>query len=188
MKIKPFLPLYCSLLVACSAAPLLGPTTDPAQEPARLMRSAASEIDALLSYHQWLLALTPAELTKELAVLNAQPKSARLALKKAMLLALTHGSDDLTRAQTLIDGVVNAPEADAQAVKPLAKILAAGYAEIRRLSDQAERLNQQVKENQRRIEQLNQKLEALKAIELTLPARSNGAPAAPATPTTKGTP
>ena len=102
-----------------------------------------------------------------------------------MLLTLRHDSDDLARAQTLTDGVIKSTEPDALIVKPLARIFAADYAEMRRLSDQADKLSQQAKESQRRVEQLQQTLEALKAIERTLPAPPNGAPAAT---TPKGTP
>jgi hypothetical protein len=186
MKTKTLLCLFCGLLAACTTGPSLKPAPDPVQEPTPLIAlvpapSASSglrEIDALLAYHQWLRELTPAELAKELAALHAQPKSAQVSLKKSMLLTLSHNDVDLARAQTLVEGVVKSTEPDALVVKPLAQILATNYAEMRRLSDQADRLNQQTKESQRRIEQLNETLEALKAIERTLPARPNGAPAA----------
>jgi hypothetical protein len=186
MKTKTLLFLFCGLLAACTTAPSLKPTPDPVQEPVPVIAlrpapTAPCEIDALLGYHQWLHELAPAELAKELAALHAQPKSAQSALKKSMLLTLSHNDGDLARAQTLIDGVVKSTEPDALILKPLAQILASNYAEMRRFSDQADRLNQQTKESQRRVEQLSETLEALKAIERTLPARPNGAPAASAT-------
>lgn len=184
MKTKILLTLCCALLAACATAPAPGPTPDPLEKPVpeTVFRLAPGGIETLLAYHQWLRELAPAELAKELVALNAQPANAQFALKKSMLLSLSHNGDDLARAQTLIDGVLKSTEPDALVAKPLAQMLAANYAEMRRLSDLADRLSQQIKESQRRTEQLNQTLEALKAIERTLPARPNGAPA------TKGTP
>jgi hypothetical protein len=192
MKTKILLILCCTLLTACAAQPRK-PAPVPAEKPIPLIASraapgiaadASGEIDALLAYHQWLRESTPAELAKEQAALHAQPKTVQSALKKSMLLALSHNSDDLARAQALIDGVVKSPEPEALLVKPLAQMLAFNYTEMRRLSEQADKITQQAKDSQRRTEQLNEKLEALKAIERTLPARPNGA--APV-PLTKGT-
>ena len=191
MKTKILLLLCGTLLVACVTAPApKNPAPGPAEKPIppiALLAAAGGpgEIDALLAYHQWLRELTPAELAKEQAALHAQPKIAQFALKKSMLLALNRNNDDLARAQALIDGVVKSPEPDALSVKPLARILAAHYADLRRLGDQVDKANQQARDSQRRTEQLNEKLEALKAIERKLPARPNGAPAVPLT---KGAP
>lgn len=104
-----------------------------------------------------------------------QPPSPRLALQKAMTLALIRGNGDFARAQLYAESVAYSIESDTQPLKPLAKLLAANYAELRRMAEQVEKLNQQAKENQRRIEQLNDMLEGLKAIERTLPARPSGA-------------
>lgn len=188
MKTKILLLLCCTLLVACATAPSPKPVPGSAEKPIPLIASRAApriatdtsgEIDALLAYHQWLRESTPAELTKEQAALHAQPKTAQVALKRSMLLALSHNSDDLARAQALIEGVVKSPEPEALIVRPLAQMLAVNYTEIRRLSEQADKITQQAKDSQRRTEQLNEKLEALKAIERTLPARPSGAAAVP---------
>src|SRR5450830_1863815 len=56
-------------------------------------------------------------------------------------------------------------------LQPLAQLLVSNYAEMRRLSDNAEKAGQQAKESQRRMDQLNEKLEALKNIERTLPGQ-----------------
>lgn len=188
MKTKFFLTLFCGLLAACTTAPPVSLEETVAvlvSQSAPSMSGTPPEIASLLAYHHWLRTLTPAELIRALAELQKQPKNAQFALKKSMLLTLRHDSDDLARAQTLTDGVITSTEPDALIVKPLARIFAADYAEMRRLSDQADKLSQQAKESQRRVEQLQQTLEALKAIERTLPAPPNGAPAAT---TPKGTP
>ena len=189
MKTNILLCLFCGLLAACSTAPWSGAAPDPAAEqtplnvaqPAPSAPAASAGMDALLAYQQGLRDLAPAEQTRELATLQTQPKSAQIALKKAMLLALSHNNGDLAQAQTLLDGVIKSTEPDALVLKPLARLLATNYAEMRRLGEQADKLAQQVKDSQRRIDQLNETLEALKVIERTLPARPSGAPAMPVT-------
>ena len=189
MKTNILLCLFCGLLAACSTAPWSGPAPEPAEQqtpadvsqPAPSAPAASAGMDALLAYQQGLRDLAPAEQAKELATLQTQPKSAQLALKKAMLLALGHNNGDLAQAQTLLDGVVKSTEPEALILKPLARLLASHYAEMRRLGEQTDKLAQQVKDSQRRIDQLNETLEALKVIERTLPARPSGAPAAPVT-------
>ncbi|MGV8897720.1 MAG: hypothetical protein ACOH2B_00545 [Burkholderiaceae bacterium] len=184
MKTKFFLTLFCGLLASCTTVPAPVAVEEPVavivSQPAPSLSSVSStprEIGSLLAYHHWLRRLTPAELVRELADLQTQPKNAQFALKKSMLLTLRHNDDDLIRAQNLTDGVIKSAEPDALIVKPLARIFAANYTEMRRLSDQTDKLNQQYKESQQRVQQLQQTLDALKAIERTLPA-----------PTTKGTP
>ena len=189
MKTNFLLCLFGGLLAACSTAPSPGPIPDLAAEqtplnvaqPAPGAPTALVGIDALLAYQQGLRDLAPAEQAKELASLQTQPKSAQIALKKAMLLTLSHNNGDLAQAQALLDGVIKSTEPEALVLKPLARLLATNYAEMRRLGDQADKLAQQLKDSQRRIDQLNETLEALKAIERTLPARPSGAPAMPVT-------
>ena len=68
------------------------------------------------------------------------------------------------------------PDAQAQVLHPLARLLAARYGEQRRIEDLLEKQNQQTREVQRRLDQTNERLEALKAIERSLTSR----PPAPA--------
>lgn len=186
MNPKNMMYLACSLLCACAACPpcLQEPvaaesavsaivpakagSTPEASQPAALRPSV---IDDLLTYHQALRELALADLLKELANLNGQPKHPRMALQKSMVLSLTRNSTDLARALVLADHVAKSAEPDALPLKPLAQLLLAQFLELRRLSEQSDKSAQQVKDGQRRIEQLNDTLEALKAIERTLPAR-----------------
>ena len=50
-------------------------------------------------------------------------------------------------------------------------MLSSNCAETRRLAEHADKLGAQQRDNQRRIDQLNEMLEGLKTIERTLPAR-----------------
>ena len=183
------LPCLCvALLAACATEPQAVPQPPKPPEPPEpvpiitlvQMPAAPSETDALLTYYLSLRELSQAELAKELANLNGQTKCAQQALQKAMVLALNHNSADLARAQVQIDGVLKSAEPDAIALKPFAQFLLASNTELRRSYEQMDKLAQQGREAQRRIDQLNETLEALKAIERTLPSRPNGAPSAQA--------
>ncbi|MBV8667028.1 MAG: hypothetical protein JO269_11150 [Burkholderiaceae bacterium] len=140
-----------------------------------------SDVDELLSYHHAVRQMNAAEINKTLAGLgrsNPGPNlSARQLVQKAMLTASLHGSGDLARAQVLLDQVLASNKPDAERLKPLASLLNASYAEWRRVDENADKLTQQLRDEQRRSEQLSDKLEALKNIERSLQAR----PALPAT-------
>jgi len=175
-------PLYflCVLLAACATPPPPAPAPQPAPPvacaPVIVTPPAPpppSDIEGLLAYRQSLRQLSAAELVKELVNLNLKPATPRLALQKAMVLALTHGGGDLGRAQAYLIGILHSSDPGAEQLKPLARLLAADDAELQRLAEQLEKSNQQLKDSQRRIDQLNGMLEGLKAIERTLPVRPN---------------
>jgi hypothetical protein len=179
MTIK-FLPLLLPLLMlgACAqrqpvTVPL--PPLPPPPSPAQLTLVVApqDEIAPLLAYHQSLRRMTQGELLKELSSLSQQPKTAKVQLQSAMVLSLTRGTGDLARAQAQFDLVATAPEPEAQGLHQLAQMLSAQCADTRRLLDDSERLRAQLKDNQRKNEQLNETLEALKEIERGLPARAS---------------
>ena len=88
-----------------------------------------------------------------------------------MVLSLLRGSGDLMRSQMSLDSVIKSNETSAENLKPIASMLLAHVAELRRLDEFVDKQNQQLKESQRRIEQLNQKLEDLKTMERLLPSR-----------------
>jgi len=136
------------------------------------------EVGPLLSYHQSLRRMSQGELVKELSGLGLQQRSPRVALQMGMVLMLTRGSGDLARAQALLDSVATSADTDAAPFRLLAQMLSSNCAETRRLAEHAEKLAVQQKDNQRRIDQLNEMLEGLKTIERTLPARPAPGPQA----------
>jgi hypothetical protein len=90
-------------------------------------------------------------------------------LRKA--LALGRSSVELTQSAAQLDVIAASTDPATEALKPLAVLLSARVVEQRRLQDSVDKLNQQLRDSQRRSDQLNEKLEALKAIEQTLPAK-----------------
>jgi len=178
MTIKSLPLLLLLLLAACAqqqptipALPPLPPPPPPAQ--LTLVVAPQDEVAPLLAYHQSLRRMTQGELLKELSSLTLQQKTPKALLQSAMVLSLTRGSGDLARAQAQFDSVATAPEPEAQGLRQLAQLLSAQCADARRLLDESERLRAQLKDNQRKNEQLNETLEALKEIERGLPARAS---------------
>ena len=145
-----------------------------------------SPVDALLAYADRLRSLSPADLTQEINSQADAGEAAPRQLRLAMALLASRNPSNSIRAQVLLQRVLAQTSPQAQALHPLARLLAAQNTETRRQDEQTERLNQQLREAQRRIEQLNDRLEAVRAIERSLrPAPLPGpvptpAPAAPA--------
>ncbi|WP_295856055.1 hypothetical protein [uncultured Xylophilus sp.] len=137
---------------------------------------------SVLAYADRLRSMAPGELTAEIARLGDLPDSLRSPfhdLQMVLALAQTRAPQDLQRAQGLLQKILANTTEDARRLQPMARLLAARFAEQRRVEDALDRQNQQVRDLQRRIDQLNDRLEAVRAIErsLTRPG-GNGAPAA----------
>jgi septal ring factor EnvC (AmiA/AmiB activator) len=143
----------------------------------------------VLAYADRVRSMSSAELNQEAARLgNAYVPANQLQL--ALVLAQLRQTPELIRAQELLTRLLANPDAEAQALHPLARLLAARYGEQRRLEDLVEKQNQQTRDVQRRLDQTNERLEALKAIERSLtsrlPAPAASAPAASASTPARG--
>lgn len=129
----------------------------------------------VLSYFERLRNMTPLELNQELARLNQAPGGPATTLETALALAHSRPSSDLPRALSLLDSLLRINTPELMPWQPIARFLTVRLAEQRKLEEQIERLNAQLKdaqrEGQRKIDQLNEKLEALKAIERSLTVR-----------------
>jgi hypothetical protein len=153
---------------------------DPARTPEDL---AASH---LLASQERLSALNTADLAGE----ANKPADAQATIEQTMdqslALSMTRTAGDLARAQGLLDQVLhnNAPQADPW--RRSARLLAYRLAEQKRAEDLAERNAQQLRDaqrdGQRKLDQLNDKLEALKAIERSLNTRPGVTPPAASRP------
>ena len=141
---------------ACPEAPPLPPPPE------------ADELRAALAYATELRTRTTPELTP---IPEASSAAAVQAMRKALALSQGRSSAELQQAAAQLDIVNAATDPQAEQLKPLAGLLGARLAEQRRLQDSVDKLGQQLREAQRRNDQLNEKLEALKAIEQTLPAK-----------------
>jgi hypothetical protein len=133
----------------------------------------------MLTYAERVRLMPPAELSQEAARLSA-PSEATLPgsqLQLSLVLSQLRQLPELIRAQELLARVLANASPDAQPLHPLARLLAFRYGEQRRLEDQIEKERQQTREVQRKLDQTNERLEALKAIERSLTARPPAPPA-----------
>jgi hypothetical protein len=150
----------------------------PATQPALAFNPAAGgPLVAMLTYADKLRALQPPDIAAEINRLGDPGDAPAAQMQLALALAQTRVPADLARALGLLQRVINHPAPEAQSLQPLARALAARYQEQRRVEDDRDRQAQQLRESQRRIEQLNDRLEALRAIE-----RSFTRPNAPGQP------
>jgi hypothetical protein len=189
-------PLSPALLAAFAAACLAGcvvPKPPPPPPPPPVVAAPVVKCDPpreaqdlaarhLLATEDRFSALNTADLTIE-ASRNADPASLDATMDQALALSMTHNPGDLARAQGLLDQVLhnNAPQADPW--RSLARLLAYRLGEQKRAEDNAERSVQQLRDaqrdNQRKLDQANDKLEALKAIERSLNTRQAPSASAP---------
>jgi hypothetical protein len=138
---------------------------------------AQGPVGAMIAYADKVRQLGPPELGNELARLGDLIETPTTQMQTAIVLAQTRAPADLAKAQGLLQRVIANPSADALPLQPLARVLAARYSEQRRVEDDRDKQAQQVRDSQRRIDQLNDRIEALRAIERSF-ARPNP-PAAP---------
>lgn len=167
----------CALLLAGCAAPPVKQTAVLVQTPPRIVVVADPKLAELLAYQASLRAMSSSELVKAQLELSRADHAPYNTIRRAMLQATLRTPGDLARAQTLLDSITQASSEEAKLLAPLAQFLSGQYADLRRQDETVERLNGQVRDAQRRNDQLNEKLEALKNIERSLSVRPTaGAP------------
>ncbi|KIQ34159.1 hypothetical protein RT97_08425 [Variovorax paradoxus] len=149
----------------------------PATQPASLFTLMTQGPQAaMLSYADKVRPLGGGELSGEIARIGDPGDSPTAQMQLAILLSQTRVPADLARALGLLQRVIANPSAEAQPLQPLARALAARYAEQRRVEDDRDKQVQQLRDSQRRIDQLNDRIEALRAIERSF-ARPASTPA-----------
>ncbi len=131
-----------------------------------------------LANHEQLRSLPLNELAQEIARLSALPPAPDTSIDLAMALLLTRNGGEQNRAIGLIEPLAKGETPASEAWQPMARLLLTRLLELRRLEDLLDRRNQELRDSQRDVKQLNEKLEALKAIERSLAPRpiSSGAP------------
>lgn len=156
----------------------------PATQPALVFtQMTQGPLAAILGYADKIRPYGAPELAAELSRLGDPGETPLTQMQVALVLAQTRAPADLAGALGLLQRVMANPSPEAQPLQPLARALASRYIEQRRVEDDRDRQAQQVRDSQRRIDQLSERLEALRAIERSF-ARPNNAPtpAAPAAP------
>jgi hypothetical protein len=156
-----------------ASTPAPKPAVQPQPDPANASDLAARR---LLAYHERLRQMSSADMAAEVTRLGAlvsapDPASLDDVLAFVLALAEQHNPGDLARASSLLESITQDSSPAQQPWQRLANLLAAQVAEQKRLEEQLDRLTTQRRDTQRTIQQLTEKLEALKAIERSMTAR-----------------
>jgi hypothetical protein len=176
--------LALALLTAgCASQPEPPPPPDPivveapapAPVPARSPQPPESDLAApvlsALMHADRVRGLAEPELAQEVARLSAEPQTPLLQVELALTLMQSRAALNAIRAGQLLQRVLAQDAADARPLHPLCRHLLAQLAEQKRLEDQAERQAQQLRDAQRRADQLAERLDAIRAIERARPPR-----------------
>lgn len=155
------------------------PSDTPAQpRPLPLLEPVRS----LLAYTDRLRAMSGTELSTEITRLGEPGEVLMTQMQLALALLQTHLPSDTARAQALLQKAVAGSGGETPSLQAFARLLVARTAEQRRLEDTVDRQNQQLRDSQRRIDQLNERLEAMRAIERSLTSRPGAPQTRPAAP------
>jgi primosomal protein N'' len=182
-------------LVAGCVAPPPAPLPEPTPTPAPTLTVPTSPVTeapvpaaafernqvlaAAVDYADRVRTLPSAELGQEIQRLGDTAYAPLPAVQLALALGKIRTTPNTARAQSLLQRVIADPTPEAQALQPFARVLSAQIADQRRADEQAERQAQQLRDAQRRIEQLNDRLEAVRAIERSLPGPERREPNRP---------
>lgn len=162
---------------AIAVVPSALPPNHPAIVTTTRPETSLNATALMLAFTDRVRSLTAAELNAEITRMGDPGDSAPAQMQLAIALSATRISPDLARALGLLQRVIASQASDAAPIQPLARALAARYVEQRRVEDDRDKQVQQLREAQRRIDQLNDRLEALRAIERSV-TRPNNHPAA----------
>ena len=173
MKNKPFLrrisnsvlaAVICCALMACTAQTTL--TEKPTNNDSNFSPLP------VLDYYQRLSRMTITELSRERASLPVHPQTPSMQVRTAMLLGYPGAFSDLGRALLILENVLKSPNPEAISLQGVARMLSDNYLERQRLGLSNERQEQLNKENQHKVNELQDKLEKLVEIERKLPTRT----------------
>ena len=169
-----------SVAQAQAAANAASSPEPPPELPAPpVVLPAPDAVARVLAYSERVRTMPTAELNQELArmAVPSEANAPASQVQLSLILSQLRQLPELIKAQELLARVLANASLDAQPLHPLARLLAFRYGEQRRLEDQLEKERQQTREVQRKLDQTNERLEALKAIERSLTTRPPPLPA-----------
>jgi hypothetical protein len=154
-------------LASLVTIPSAAVVTSELSTSARIARSHSEQVATVLDYADRVRILPVQELSTEVLRLALMVEPVEQ-LKLSLALVQLRQLPALIRAQDSVAAVLGNNTEAAQALHPLARLLATRYTEQRRTEDQFELQQQQVRDLQRRLDQTTERLEALVAIERSL--------------------
>ena len=158
---------------ATPSAPSETACPEPSPRATLLHAEAPLATDAvahLLDYVERVRAMPLTELRQEITRLGDGSSPAEQ-IQLSVVLSQLFQLPELIRAQDLLARVLANEGAEARPLHALGRLLAARYGDQRRLEEQLEKQIQQTKDVQRKLDQTNERLEAIKAIERSLTSR-----------------
>lgn len=181
IDVPPQAPVEAPVAASASAsAPVPVRDAVPVETPAEALAN-------LLGYAERLRSMGASERKQELMAQNNQVSrpvagaasgaSPRAQMQLALALLQTREPLENARALALLQRVAASNDPEARTYTALAHVLIDTLVNTRRLEDNLERTSQQLRESQRRIDMLNDRLDAMRAIE-----RSLNAPPSPPRP------
>jgi len=169
-------PMRSMALPAAPSAAASAPAQAIPPAPAPAVPSGVPPLEMAIGFAERVRALPPADLAQEVQRLGDTPYSPLRATQLALALSQSRTAASAARAQSLLQRVQADATSEAVGLQAFARLLAAQIAEQRRADEQAERQAQQLRDAQRRIDQLNDRLEAVRAIERSLPGPARREP------------
>jgi len=157
--------------VIAAPPPVIATAPSPVREPVDAATPSDLASRRALAHHEQLRSLPLNELAQEIARLSALPPAPDTSIDLAMALLLTRNGGEQNRAIGLVEPLARGVAPETEAWQPIARLLLARLQELRRLEDLLDRRNQELRDSQREVKQVNEKLEALKAIERSLAPR-----------------
>ena len=125
-----------------------------------------------LAYRQALVRMSASDLAREQVIQARSGTDPDAQMRLALLLTQPrHGASDPGRALSLLEAILKNNTPEALALHPLARLLAEQLQERLRQEAAQERLNGQLRESQRRVQELQEKIDRLAEIERSLPKR-----------------
>jgi hypothetical protein len=177
--------VFCLILSGCAqlAPKTLAVKPAPQGEPVPVITRPALT-DMLLKFIQTFNALSADLQKKEVANINTQPRTEYSRMQLALIAGLPGSrSRDIARAQLLIDEHLKAPDSKDEGLRNLAMILKKQLAEQQKLLAEQQKLEetipsltQKFKDEQKKSETLQQKLDELLAVEKAMTERNRAQP------------
>ena len=170
-----------TVLAACGTVAAPSPTGLPCEKTAYTTTATPPTFSSgdsvtnhvvtrMLAYAERVRQMLPPELNQEFIRLSDGASPAEQ-MQQSLVLRQRMQLPDLIWALGLLDRVLANDSREAQSLHSLARLLAAHYGEQRLLAEQLELQMQQTRDVQRKLDQTNELLEALKAIERSLTNR-----------------
>jgi hypothetical protein len=137
-----------------------------------------SNVSAVMAFADHLRGLSGSELVQELNSMGDPGAAPTRQMQAALVLMQLHQTTASARALGLLQRVASNPAPESAALKPLAQLLAQQLTthlnDQRHLEDTVDRQAQQLRDSQRRIDILSDRLDAMRDIERSLTPRPPG--------------